>query len=192
MGPCCPQTEPACPVLSLGSFPVGRPCRNHTNSAVSLAWTVLFPSYALRSSALSLQPPGPQPLPGASSMQRLPQEDGGGLCEQEAASGHTPCARWRRSQTCSAQSLKALPSSSPPHPYFKPKVPSLREGDLEPESNPRAVAAARVAFRRVELTPSHGPPATGTTSDVSLQLLARGLGRNRVLQRLLKHHLPHV
>ena len=41
----------------------------------------------------------------------------------------------------------------PTYSILKPKVPSLRERNLEPKGSPSAVAAARVAFRRVELTP---------------------------------------
>lgn len=114
-------------------------------------------SYALCSSELSLQFPGPQPLPASleASSDTCLKESGAAYAsvpaEPEAATQHMPqmetLADLRFSETQGSAFI--LPTYS----ILKPKVPSLRQRDLEPKSSPSAVGAARAAFRRVELTP---------------------------------------
>ena len=114
-------------------------------------------SYALRSSDLSLQFPGPQPLPAS-----LEASSDTCLKESGAAYASIPAAPEAATQNMpQMETLEDLWFSEtqgsafilPTYSILKPKVPSLRERNLEPKGSPSAVAAARVAFRRVELTP---------------------------------------
>ena len=141
-------------VHSLGCSRSGAPAGPRDLVLQSWAWQ--GSPYALRSSDLSLQSPAPQPLPAsleASSDTCLESRVAyaGVPAEPEAATQNVP-----QMETLEDLRFSETQGSAfilPTYSILKPKVPSLRERDLEPKDSPSAVAAARVAFRRVELTP---------------------------------------
>ena len=151
-GAAAPRTEPVCPFLRV--FRYQEPPQDRGTQCCREPGSALRMPYAALSCPCSSQVPSPSlqalkpPVTPISRRVGWPMQ----AFQQNQKQPLNTCPRWRHSQTCGSEtqgSAFILPTYS----ILKPKVPSLRQRDLEPKSSSSAVGAAKAAFRRVELTP---------------------------------------
>lgn len=132
--PCRPPRPNQC-VLSSGYLHIRRVRGNTTLTALeSLAWgprALRMPYAALMWSPAATRSPAPARKPR--SLQRClsrmgrPQQTTPQTQSSRSPRALHPVAQPETHTACSAQRPKARPSASPPNPFLKPKVPSLRE-----------------------------------------------------------------